>query len=284
MFDKLFVLSQYVTPQLGVSNLAGRLADNDRSPALKNRVIKWFIGRYGVDMSEAAEPNPEAYATFNDFFTRELKPGIRPLADGEKTLVSPVDGAISQLGQVTGDRVFQAKGQSFSLSELLGGEEATTAPFADGEFSTIYLSPKDYHRIHMPMAGTLRQMIHVPGKLFSVNPVTAENVPNLFARNERVVCIFDTASGPMALVLVGAMIVGSVETRWAGVVVPGSRQVTSTLYEGEQAISFDKGEEMGRFRLGSTVIMVMPKGSVSWNSNQVAGKTVRMGEAFGALA
>ncbi|WP_430415057.1 archaetidylserine decarboxylase [Marinobacter adhaerens] len=284
MFDKLFVLSQYITPQLGVSNLAGRLADNDRSPALKNRVIKWFIDRYGVDMSEAAEPNPEAYATFNDFFTRELKPGIRPLADGEKTLVSPVDGAISQLGQVTGDRVFQAKGQSFSLSELLGGEEATTAPFADGEFSTIYLSPKDYHRIHMPMAGTLRQMIHVPGKLFSVNPVTAENVPNLFARNERVVCIFDTASGPMALVLVGAMIVGSVETRWAGVVVPGSRQVTSTRYEGEQAISFDKGEEMGRFRLGSTVIMVMPKGSVSWNSDQVAGKTVRMGEAFGALA
>jgi phosphatidylserine decarboxylase len=284
MFDKLFVLSQYITPQLGVSNLAGRLADNDRSPALKNRVIKWFIGRYGVDMSEAAEPNPEAYATFNDFFTRELKTGIRPLADGEKTLVSPVDGAISQLGQVTGDRVFQAKGQSFSLSELLGGEEATTAPFADGEFSTIYLSPKDYHRIHMPMAGTLRQMIHVPGKLFSVNPVTAENVPNLFARNERVVCIFDTASGPMALVLVGAMIVGSVETRWAGVVVPGSRQVTSTRYEGEQAISFDKGEEMGRFRLGSTVIMVMPKGSVSWNSDQVAGKTVRMGEAFGALA
>lgn len=284
MFDKLFVLSQYITPQLGVSNLAGRLADNDRSPALKNRVIKWFIGRYGVDMSEAAEPNPEAYATFNDFFTRELKPGIRPLADGEKTLVSPVDGAISQLGQVTGDRIFQAKGQSFSLSELLGGEEATTAPFADGEFSTIYLSPKDYHRIHMPMAGTLRQMIHVPGKLFSVNPVTAENVPNLFARNERVVCIFDTASGPMALVLVGAMIVGSVETRWAGVVVPGRRQVTSTLYEGEQAITFDKGEEMGRFRLGSTVIVVMPKGAVSWNSNQVAGKTVRMGEAFGALA
>ena len=284
MFDKLFVLSQYITPQLGVSNLAGRLADNDRSPALKNRVIKWFIGRYGVDMSEAAEPNPEAYATFNDFFTRELKPGIRPLADGEKTLVSPVDGAISQLGQVTGDRIFQAKGQSFSLSELLGGDESTVAPFVNGEFSTIYLSPKDYHRIHMPVAGTLKEMIHVPGKLFSVNPVTAENVPNLFARNERVVCIFDTASGPMALVLVGAMIVGSVETRWAGVVVPGRRQVTSTLYEGEQAITFDKGEEMGRFRLGSTVIVVMPKGAVSWNSNQVAGKTVRMGEAFGALA
>ncbi|TYC57923.1 phosphatidylserine decarboxylase [Marinobacter sp. BW6] len=284
MFDKLFVLSQYITPQLGVSNLAGRLADNDRSPALKNRVIKWFIGRYGVDMSEAAEPNPEAYPTFNAFFTRALKPGIRPLADGDKTMVSPVDGAISQLGQVTGDRIFQAKGQSFSLSELLGGEEATTAPFANGEFSTIYLSPKDYHRIHMPMAGTLKEMIHVPGKLFSVNPVTAENVPNLFARNERVVCLFDTDSGPMALVLVGAMIVGSVETRWAGIVVPGSKQVTATRYEGEQAIRFEKGEEMGRFRLGSTVIMVMPKGAVTWNSDQVAGKTVRMGEAFGALA
>lgn len=284
MFDKLFVLSQYITPQLGVSNLAGRLADHDRSPALKNRVIKWFIDRYGVDMSEAAEPDPEAYPTFNAFFTRALKPGIRPIADGEKTLTSPVDGAISQLGQVTGDRVFQAKGQSFSLSELLGGEESTTTPFANGEFATIYLSPKDYHRIHMPMAGTLRQMIHVPGKLFSVNPVTAENVPNLFARNERVVCIFDTDSGPMAMVLVGAMIVGSVETRWAGVVVPGSRQVTSTRYEGEQAISFQKGEEMGRFRLGSTVIMVMPEGAVTWNSDQVAGTSVRMGEAFGALA
>ncbi|WP_273204884.1 archaetidylserine decarboxylase [Marinobacter subterrani] len=283
MFDKLFVLSQYVTPQLAVSRLAGRLADNDRSPALKNRVIKWFIGRYGVDMSEAAESDPEAYPSFNAFFTRALKPGLRPLAEGEKTLVSPVDGAISQLGQVTGDRVFQAKGQSFSLSELLGGDELTTESFSGGEFATIYLSPKDYHRIHMPVAGTLRQMIHIPGKLFSVNPVTAENVPNLFARNERVACIFDTAAGPMAMVLVGAMIVGSVETRWAGVVAPGSKEVTSTRYQGEQAIEFAKGEEMGRFRLGSTVVLVMPKGTVTWNSDQVAGKTVRLGEAFGTL-
>ncbi|SFR42870.1 phosphatidylserine decarboxylase [Marinobacter gudaonensis] len=284
MFDKLFVLSQYLTPQLGISRLAGRLADNDRNPALKNRVIKWFIGRYGVDMSEAAEPDPEAYPTFNAFFTRELKPGLRPIAEGEKTLVSPVDGAISQLGQVTGDRVFQAKGQTFSLSELLGGDEATTEPFAGGEFSTIYLAPKDYHRIHMPVAGTLREMIHIPGKLFSVNPVTAENVPNLFARNERVVCLFDTEAGPLAMVLVGAMIVGSVETRWAGVVVPTSQGVKATRYEGDDARQFAKGEEMGRFRLGSTVILVMPKGSVTWNSDQVAGKTVRMGEAFGTLS
>lgn len=284
MFDKLFVLSQYLTPQLGISRLAGRLADNDRNPALKNRVIKWFIGRYGVDMSEAAEPDPEAYPTFNAFFTRELKPGLRPIAEGEKTLVSPVDGAISQLGQVTGDRVFQAKGQTFSLSELLGGDEATTEPFAGGEFSTIYLAPKDYHRIHMPVAGTLREMIHIPGKLFSVNPVTAENVPNLFARNERVVCLFDTEAGPLAMVLVGAMIVGSVETRWAGVVVPTSQGVKATRYEGDDARQFAKGEEMGRFRLGSTVILVMPKRSVTWNSDQVTGKTVRMGEAFGTLS
>lgn len=284
MFDKLFVLSQYITPQLAISRLAGRLADYDQSPALKNRVIKWFIGRYGVDMSEATESDPEAYPSFNAFFTRALKPGIRPLAEGDQTLISPVDGAISQLGQITGDRVFQAKGQSFSLSELLGGDEQTTTPFAGGEFSTIYLAPKDYHRIHMPIAGALREMIHIPGKLFSVNPVTAENVPNLFARNERVACIFDTEAGPMAMVLVGAMIVGSVETRWNGVVVPSGNQVTATRYEGDQAIRFAKGEEMGRFRLGSTVIMVMPKGTVTWNSDQVAGKTVRMGEAFGALS
>jgi len=283
MFDKLFVLGQYITPQLTVSRVAGRLADHDRTPALRNRVIKWFIGRYGVDMSEAAESDPEAYPSFNAFFTRALKPGARPLADGEKTLISPVDGAISQLGQVTGDRVFQAKGQSFSLNELLGGDEQTTAPFEGGAFSTIYLSPKDYHRIHMPIAGTLRQMIHIPGKLFSVNPVTAENVPNLFARNERVTCIFDTEAGPMAMVLVGAMIVGSVETRWAGVVVPGSKSVTTTRYHGEQAPSFARGEEMGRFRLGSTVILVMPQGAVTWNPDQVAGKTVRLGEAFGEI-
>ncbi|MGO1750839.1 MAG: archaetidylserine decarboxylase [Marinobacter sp.] len=283
MFDKLFILSQYVTPQLAVSRAAGRLADNDRSPALKNRVVNWFIKRYGVDMSEAAEQDPTAYSSFNAFFTRALKPGIRPLAEGENTFVSPVDGAISQLGQITGDRVFQAKGQSFSLVELLGGDAGRAEAFSEGEFSTIYLSPKDYHRIHMPLAGTLREMVYVPGKLFSVNPVTAENVPNLFARNERVACIFDTEAGPMALVLVGAMIVGSVETTWAGVVAPHGGGVKAVTYEGESAISFAKGEEMGRFRLGSTVVMVMPKGSVNWNAEQVAGKRVRMGEAFGAV-
>ncbi|MBU2874894.1 archaetidylserine decarboxylase [Marinobacter salexigens] len=284
MFDKLFILSQYVTPQLAVSRAAGRLADNDRNPALKNRVIKWFVNRYGVNMSEAAEADPTAYPSFNAFFTRALKPGVRPIAEGDDIFVSPVDGAISQIGQVAGGRIFQAKGQSFSLLELLGGDTQRAATFSDGEFSTIYLAPKDYHRIHMPMAGTLREMIYVPGKLFSVNPVTAANVPNLFARNERVICIFDTAAGPMALVLVGAMIVGSVETPWAGVVAPNSSGVNAISYEGESAISFAKGEEMGRFRLGSTVVMVMPKGRVRWDANQVAEKVVRMGEAFGKLS
>ena len=284
MLDKLFVLSQYVTPQLAVSRLAGKLADNDRTPALKNRVIRWFIDRYGVDMSEAAEPNPEAYPSFNAFFTRALKPGIRPIAEGDKTLISPVDGAISQLGQIRNDRVFQAKGQSFSLTELLGGDTERAQAFEDGEFTTIYLSPKDYHRIHMPVTGTLREMVYIPGKLFSVNPVTADNVPNLFARNERVACLFDTDAGPMALVLVGAMIVGSVETTWAGIVAPGGGQITTTRYAGDDAITIEKGEEMGRFRLGSTVIMVFPKGRVTWNPEQTPGKTVRLGEAFAELA
>ena len=283
MLDKLFVLSQYVTPQLAVSRLAGRLADSESTPALKNRVIKWFIGRYGVNMSEAAEPDFTAYPTFNAFFTRALKPGARTIDPAPETLTSPVDGAISQIGQISTDRVFQAKGQSFSLTELLGGDDERAEPFREGEFATIYLSPKDYHRIHMPMAATLKEMVYVPGKLFSVNPVTAENVPNLFARNERVACLFDTDAGPMAMVLVGAMIVGSVETTWAGVVAPNSGKVTQWQYSGDDAVRFEKGQEMGRFRLGSTVVLVMPKGAVKWQPNQVAEKTVQLGEAFGKL-
>jgi phosphatidylserine decarboxylase len=283
MLDKLFVLSQYVTPQLAVSRLAGRLADSESTPALKNRVIKWFIGRYGVNMSEAAEPDFTAYPTFNAFFTRALKPGARTIDPAPETLTSPVDGAISQIGQISTDRVFQAKGQSFSLTELLGGDDERAEPFREGEFATIYLSPKDYHRIHMPMAGTLKEMVYVPGKLFSVNPVTAENVPNLFARNERVACLFDTEAGPMAMVLVGAMIVGSVETTWAGVVAPNSGKVMQWQYRGDDAVQFEKGQEMGRFRLGSTVVLVMPKGAVKWQPNQVAEKTVQLGEAFGKL-
>jgi len=284
MFDKLFVMSQYVTPQLTVSRLAGRLADMDSTPAVKNRVVRWFIRRYGVDMDEALETDPEAYPTFNAFFTRALKPGLRPVADSPSVMTSPVDGAISQLGTITDGRIFQAKGQSFSLTELLGGDPEKAGEFSNGEFATIYLAPKDYHRIHMPLAGTLREMTYVPGKLFSVNPTTAEQVPNLFARNERVACVFDTDAGPMALVLVGAMIVASMETTWAGIVAPDNRSINTTDYSHlERPIQFAKGDEMGRFRLGSTVIMIMPGGKVSWHADQVAGKTVRMGEGFGTI-
>ncbi|NMT65465.1 archaetidylserine decarboxylase [Marinobacter orientalis] len=285
MYDKLFVTSQFLLPQLAISRLAGRLADNESVPALKNRVVNWFIGRYGVDMSEALESDPAAYPSFNAFFTRALKPGLRPVDTGESSMVSPVDGVISQLGSISDDRVFQAKGRSFSLNALLGGDQERVRPFAGGEFATVYLAPRDYHRIHMPLAGTLREMVYIPGKLFSVNPTTAANVDELFARNERVVCIFDTEAGPMAFVLVGAMIVGSVETIWAGVVAPGDkRQVDVTHYDSlKTPIHFDKGEEMGRFRLGSTVIMIMPKGTVTWNSDQTAGGRVRMGKVFGEI-
>ncbi|NWO07986.1 MAG: phosphatidylserine decarboxylase [Alteromonadaceae bacterium] len=284
MLDKLFVFSQYLTPQLAISHLAGRLADSARASGLRHRVIKWFIGRYGVNMNEAAEPDFTTYPTFNAFFTRALKEGVRPIAGGNEVFVSPVDGTISQLGQVSQDRVFQAKGQSFSLLELLGGNPEQAEAFTDGEFATLYLSPSDYHRIHMPMAGTLREMVYVPGKLFSVNPTTAAHVPNLFARNERVVCLFDTDAGPLALVLVGAMIVGSVETTWAGIIAPNPHQVSHWQYDGDDAPRFEKGEEMGRFRLGSTVIAVMPRGAVQWNKEQVAAKNVRLGEAFGQVS
>lgn len=283
MMEKLFVLSQYLTPQLSLSRLAGRLADTTGTPALRSRFIRWFINRYGVNMSEAEHSDPDAYGSFNDFFTRALKPGSRPIEGNENTLVSPVDGCVSQLGNISGGRIFQAKGQSFSLLELLGGDQQRADLFAEGEFATIYLAPGDYHRIHMPMAGQLREMVHVPGRLFSVNPATAANVPNLFARNERVVCMFDTAAGPMALVLVGAMIVGSVETPWAGIVAPGDGGVSQQSYDGKQALKFARGEEMGRFRLGSTVVIVMPKGRVLWSDAQKPGKKVKLGEVFGEV-
>ncbi|WP_152207715.1 archaetidylserine decarboxylase [Marinobacter changyiensis] len=280
MLDKLFIFSQYLAPQLAISRIAGKLADNEHQPALKDRVIKWFIDRYGVNMNEAVESDPTRYPSFNAFFTRALKPGLRPVAPGDSVIVSPVDGVVSQLGQINNDRVFQAKGQHFSLVELLGGDSERAKDFIDGQFATIYLAPKDYHRIHMPLAGKLREMVYVPGKLFSVNPVTAENVPNLFARNERVAAIFDTEFGPMALVLVGAMIVGSVETTWAGVVAPGG--IKTVRYDGSEApITFEKGEEMGRFRLGSTVIMILPEGIAKWDEELGAAAGVRMGQYFG---
>ncbi|MCK7544415.1 archaetidylserine decarboxylase [Marinobacter bryozoorum] len=286
MLDRLFVLAQYALPQILISRLAGKLADSQPPTGILTAVIRWFIGRYGVNMSEAADENPASYPTFNAFFTRELKPGLRPLAGGSETVISPVDGTISQVGQVGDDRVFQAKGQSFSLTELLGGDPDRAKPFQGGEFATLYLAPHDYHRIHMPLTGKLQEMAYVPGRLFSVNPVTAEAVPELFARNERVVTLFDTDAGPMAMVLVGAMIVGSVETRWGGVVAPGGarRAVTTSDYRHQSpGIRYERGDEMGRFRLGSTVILVFPKGATRWQESLQPGEKVRLGQAFGKV-
>ncbi len=277
----LFILFQYLVPQTLLSRLAGILA-NTSVRWIKNPFTRWFVQRYQVDMSEALEQDPQAYETFNDFFTRALKPDARPIDNAKHSIVCPADGCISQLGDIQYGRIFQAKGQDYSLTELLGGCSDRAAPFQNGHFVTIYLSPKDYHRVHMPYTGTLLEMIHVPGDLFSVNDTTADNVPRLFARNERVVCIFSTDRGPMAVVLVGAMIVASIETVWAGLVTPIKREVRVTQYGHENHIALEKGAELGRFKLGSTAIVVFPHGEASWLDTFTAGSPTRMGEALGA--
>jgi phosphatidylserine decarboxylase len=272
------VAPQYLLPKLALTRLAGRFACA-RGGALTTAVISWFVRRYKVNMAEAAEPKLDAYATFNDFFTRPLKPGARPL-DGADW-VCPVDGAISQLGPIAGDQVFQAKGHSYSTTALVGGDVALASQFQDGQFATIYLSPRDYHRIHMPCAGSLTRMVYVPGELFSVNPATARGVPGLFARNERVVCVFDTAFGPMVLVLVGATIVGSMATVWHGVVNPPRLpDVRAWSYEDDRVV-LGQGAEMGRFMLGSTVVMLWPQSAgLRFQPDWSATRAVRMGETM----
>lgn len=280
--DRLFIASQYVLPQHLLSRAVGTLADAEME-WIKNPLINLFIKQFGVNMSEAQRQTAGEFKSFNDFFTRELIDGARPIEGDASVLSSPADGAVSQLGEIIDGRVFQAKGQDYCLTELLGGDAQRAAPFMGGEFATIYLSPKDYHRVHMPMKGTLRDMIYVPGDLFSVNQVTAENVPRLFARNERVVCIFDTEKGPMAMVLVGAMIVAAVETVWAGHIAPPRRELKVTEYGAPTPVSLEKGAEMGRFKLGSTVILCHPKDTVKWSENLKAGTPLRMGEAIADL-
>jgi phosphatidylserine decarboxylase len=263
-----------------LTSLAGRFA-SARGGALTTAVIRWFIGRYGVAMHEAADPDPAAYATFNEFFTRPLKPGARPMASAG--LVSPVDGAVSQLGPIRGDQIFQAKGHSYSTRALVGGDAALAARFDDGMFATLYLSPRDYHRIHMPCAGTLVRMWHVPGALFSVNPTTARGVPGLFARNERVVCEFTGHAGPFVLVLVGATIVGSMATTWHGTVTPPRRAGVREWRYAAGDVSLAQGEEMGRFLLGSTVVLLFPPGAAAFVPSWREGHAIRMGEAMGTL-
>ncbi|OOE39702.1 phosphatidylserine decarboxylase [Salinivibrio kushneri] len=282
MRDDLKVGLQYLTPKHALTRLMGKLASL-KGGWLTTAVIKWFIKQYHVDMSEAKVSDPSYYRTFNDFFVRELKPALRPIDGDETTLIFPADACVSQAGAIEQGRLIQAKGHSFSLTELIGGDDSLAAKFDQGEFATLYLSPRDYHRVHMPCDGVLREMIYIPGDLFSVNPLTAENVPNLFARNERVVCVFDTAFGPMAQILVGATIVGSIETTWAGTVTPptgGSIRRWQYPTDGEQAMHFSQGEEMGRFKLGSTVINLFPKGAVRFDDAVIPGEPTQLGQAY----
>ena len=283
--DKFEIAMQYAMPKHFISRMVGKLAAA-KAGGLTTALIKLFIKQYKIDMSEAKYPDPAHYKTFNEFFTRPLKEGIRPLAEESDIIAHPVDGAISQLGDVVDGQIIQAKGHDYSLQALLGGKEEDTAPFLGGKFATIYLAPKDYHRIHMPVDGTLSKMIYVPGDLFSVNPLTAQNVPNLFARNERVVAIFETEIGPLAMVLVGATIVASIETIWAGTVTPpAGKDVFSWNYptEGDNAITLKKGEEMGRFKLGSTVILAWGANQAEFLSDQHPETVTRMGTPFAKI-
>ena len=278
MFDRLAVLPQYLLPTKLVTQLAGRFASAELG-GVTQAAISRFVAHYGVDMSEAAEPDITRYASFNDFFTRALRAGARPLADAD--YVCPVDGAISQFGAIERDQIFQAKGHHYSTCALLAGDTALAAEFEHGQFATIYLSPKDYHRIHMPCAGRLLRMVYVPGDLFSVNPTTVRGVPGLFARNERVVCVFDTARGPFVLVLVGATIVGSMATVWHGVVTPPRPGEIKRWDYADKPVELAKGAEMGRFLVGSTVVLLWPKGTLKFNPDWAPGGAVRMGQMMG---
>ena len=277
MSDRLAVLPQYLLPKQLLTVLAGRVA-RARGGRMTAKLISWFVQRYGIDMNEAANPDIASYATFNDFFTRALTDGARPLADA--TLICPVDGAISQFGALQGDQLLQAKGHHYSSTALLGGDAALAALFEGGLFATLYLSPKDYHRIHMPCDGRLRRMIYVPGDLFSVNPTTARAVPGLFARNERVVCVFESSRGLFVLILVGATIVGSMATVWHGVVnAQRGGKLLEWRYD-DQTVQLQQGQEMGRFLLGSTVVLLFPKGPLHFNPAWKPDATIRLGEAM----
>ena len=281
---RLFALLQHLLPQHLLSRLVGRLADS-RIRWIKNSFILLFNRIYGINMSEAVEENPPAYPSFNAFFTRALKPEARPIDLDPSLLVSPVDGAISQLGKIDYGRIFQAKGHSYSLTSLLGGNQDRAQPFINGQFATIYLSPKDYHRIHMPIEGRLLEMVYVPGDLFSVNNATVAEVPNLFARNERLVAIFDTAAGPMAMVLVGAMIVAGIETVWSGQMAPKLRTIETSRYDSHspEPIILAKGAEMGRFKLGSTVILLFGAKNIEWLKQYHTGNNTRLGQPLASL-
>lgn len=281
--DRLFITLQYLIPQRWLSERMYQLARIEWRP-LKTLIIRQFARHYQIDMQLAQQPNLDAYPHFNAFFTRAIRPEVRPLDPDPAAILCPVDGAISQIGLITEDQIIQAKGRNYSVTSLLALAPGELHPFAGGRFATIYLSPRDYHRIHMPLDGRLDQMIHVPGQLFSVNAVTAAGVPNLFARNERLICRFETAAGPMALILVGAIFVGGIETVWAGEVTPphaGGEPQRWDYEVDEQCIRLERGAEMGRFNLGSTVIMLLPSGRAEWDAGLSVGERVQLGQRLG---
>ncbi|QNA84962.1 phosphatidylserine decarboxylase [Sphingomonas sp. So64.6b] len=279
MSDRLKILLQHLLPKQHLTSLAGRVAGAQGS-AITLPLIRWFVRKYRVDMNEAANPDIASYNSFNDFFTRPLRVGARPPATAD--FICPVDGAISQFGAIDDDRMVQAKGHRFTTTDLIGGDTALSGLFRHGSFANLYLSPRDYHRLHMPCDGKLSRMIYVPGALFSVNPTTARGVPNLFARNERVVCLFESPEyGPFVMVLVGATIVGSMATVWHGVVNPKRTGKISEWSYADQDIVLKKGEEMGRFLLGSTIVMLFRPNTIAFNRDWAPERPVRLGEMMG---
>jgi phosphatidylserine decarboxylase len=281
MKTMLFIFAQYILPQHLLSRLVGKIAASEQ-PWIKNTFIKHFIKHYDVNMAEAETESYYEFKNFNAFFTRALKADARTIDDNVSAIACPADGEVSQLGTINNGNIFQAKGQHYTAEKLLA-DKALADQFDGGQFATVYLSPKDYHRVHMPIDGTLKSMTYVPGQLFSVNGTTAENVPELFARNERLIALFDTEVGPVAMVLVGAMIVAGIETVWDGQVAPPPKTPKTVSYDHNEKIVLTKGEEMGRFMLGSTVIMLFPKNTVEFLQDFEAGTGTRMGEQFGLL-
>ncbi|CAL7963487.1 Phosphatidylserine decarboxylase proenzyme [Gammaproteobacteria bacterium] len=277
----LNLLLQYLLPQHILSRLVANIA-NCRTPLIKNFIIRQYCKFYRIDMVDMLEPNPINYPTFNEFFIRALKPGARPITNDQKTIISPVDGRIGQIGQINANLLIGAKGKNFTLEQLFADNE-DAARFHNANFAILYLAPSNYHRIHMPISGKLRSMRYVPGKLFSVNPKTIDRIPGVFARNERIIVTFDTIFGTMAMVLVGAMIVGSIETSWAGVVMPNKQRSVMNWDYTKREIVFEHGLEIANFKLGSTVILLFPEKAMQWNQMVQKGSPIKMGQNLGTL-
>jgi phosphatidylserine decarboxylase len=279
---RLFVAIQYLLPHHFLSRVVF-WATRRQSPSWKNALIRLFLRHFDVDMTEAAEPDPCAYASFNLFFTRALRPDIRPVAPAATSIACPVDGSVSAAGAINDDLLLQAKGHNYSLHALLAGDTSLVGQFRGGRFATLYLAPHNYHRVHMPLAATLTTTTHVPGRLFSVNTTTAAQVSGLFARNERVICAFETEYGPLAVILVGALFVGSMSTAWAGDITPRRGRCPSQIAANARQIHLERGAEMGRFNMGSTVILLLA-GNVKWAERLVTGSVVRVGESIGVAS